>query len=367
MPGRRARRERTLPPGQLTARGGRAATGRPRMLGDRRLERADRRRRRSRRSGRRSGPRRRAGRARCSPSRRRRTCRPTAATAGRGGRTAPVRRGCGRPRARAAPRCTASNLSIALTPRRPGRAVGGEAGDLQPEGQRAGVRRDDRARGRLGDHAGVGAVTAAQGGERAEAAVLLAADAVHGERRASVMPAAPDRGDGGDGGDEPGLHVARAAAPGEAVVVDAQGERIAVRPEREVARRHHVGVPVSASAGVAVAGSPRTPTQPTPSVRSTSMPGKSGWLRSSSMSISQRSTSSPRARSRSAHQRCAPARRACRRRTRCATRSVRSRTISASSIAARTGAVDVAGRHSWPDYLSRGCTVQRSARPACIG
>ena len=93
---------------------------------------------------------------------------------------------------------------------------------------------------------------------------------------------------------KPGLHVARAAPPRQAVIVDAQGEGIAARPKVEIAGRHDIGVPVQTRGPASSLRPPALPTHPRASVRSTSIPGKSGWARSSSMSISQRSTSSPR-------------------------------------------------------------------------
>ena len=217
-----------MPGGQLAA-GERAAgpgepdrvLGQPRVpgadLGQPGLERLLRGVDRLAQRGRRSGPRRPAGRAPSSPSRRPAPARSRA------------RRGSGRPPKRGSasccrsasnscsPACTTANSSTALTPRSRMRGVGGVPGDLQPEGQRAGVRGDDRLRGRLGDDADVAEVPAPQRRPGAEAAVLLADDAVQRDRAHQPHARRPDGGQRGQRGDDAGLHVAGAAAVDRAV------------------------------------------------------------------------------------------------------------------------------------------------------
>ena len=88
--------------------------------------------------------------------------------------------------------CTNANSSTALTPWSRWAAVRGVPGDLEAEGEGAGVRGHDRVRGGLRDHAEVAAVASAQRRPGTEAAVLLADDAVQGHRPDQPHACRPD-------------------------------------------------------------------------------------------------------------------------------------------------------------------------------
>ena len=90
----------------------------------------------------------------------------------------------------------------------------------------------------------------AEGAERADAAVLLADDGVHGER--SAEPVA-DGAHGGEDRHDAALHVADAAAV--PLVVDlVQVPRVGAGPPLVLARRHDVDVAVEDQRGRALAG-----------------------------------------------------------------------------------------------------------------
>ena len=100
--------------------------------------------------------------------------------------------------------------------------MGRAPGHLDPEGQRARVGDHQPAAGGLGDHGRVGAVAAGQGRERAEAAVLLADHAVHGERPLEPYAGGEERRDDCQVGRDTGLHVAGPAAVEPAPVTSAE-------------------------------------------------------------------------------------------------------------------------------------------------
>jgi hypothetical protein len=132
------------------------------------------------------------------------------------------------------------------------RGVRGVAPDLEPERQRPGVRRHHRPGGRLRDDAEIAEVPAPDRGPGAQAAVLLADDAVQRHRPHQADPRPPDGGQRGEGGDDAGLHVAR--PPAVDVAADEAGdERVAV-PERAVTGRYDVGVPGQDQGGTARLG-----------------------------------------------------------------------------------------------------------------
>ncbi len=124
---------------------------------------------------------------------------------------------------------------------RPHRTVGRPSDDLDAEGQRAGVGGDDLPVGRLGDDTRVTDMAAAQGGVRAEAAVLLADHGVQGVG-ATELDAA-DRPCGRDDRHDSALHVADAAAVPPLVDL-AHQPRVGVGPGLRVAGRHDVDVTV---------------------------------------------------------------------------------------------------------------------------
>ena len=111
---------------------------------------------------------------------------------------------------------------VALEPRG---GVRRAAGDHAAEGQRARLGADDAPAGRLGDQGGVEGGVALELGERAEAAVLLGAHALHDDLR--VL--AGDRGGRVQHRDDGRLHVDRAAAVQDAVLDRAAPRAVAPR------------------------------------------------------------------------------------------------------------------------------------------
>jgi hypothetical protein len=128
------------------------------------------------------------------------------------------------------------------------RRVGGRAGHLEPERQGARGGGDHRTVRRLRDDAGVAAVAAGQRRPGAQAAVLLAHDAVHGERTDERDPGVAQRPDGRDRGDQAGLHVAGPAAVDGAAVQP--GREGIAGPEGTIAGGDHVGVATEDQSGV---------------------------------------------------------------------------------------------------------------------
>ena len=135
----------------------------------------------------------------------------------------------------------------------PGAAVRGAAGDLDAEGEGTGVRGDEPPARRLGDDGDLAAVPAAQGGEGAEAAVLLADDAVQGQPALGAHARAVQGAGHGEVDGHPGLHVAGAASV-QHPVRDVRREGLRLRPVRDVTDRHDVDVPLQHQRGLAVAG-----------------------------------------------------------------------------------------------------------------
>jgi len=124
----------------------------------------------------------------------------------------------------------------------PHRAVRRETGDAQPEGQRAGARRDQGARRGLAHHRQVAAVAALQRRERAQSAVLLADDTLQLQPAAQSHPRLPQRLDRHHLARQPALHVARTATQ-DPTCTHRAGPRRA-RPRVGRADRHDVQVAV---------------------------------------------------------------------------------------------------------------------------